>query len=193
MKSANAALDKLKVLELLQKWELRSLELMKWHSQKSEVTIEVFNPEFPVHGHWMVMATINSELFKMHFKLFFTTEKGVPFCNEIFKASVDQLTDIQLNDFAKELCNLVVGRIKFDFEKCQIGCFTSLPMSLRSFDNLFFVRSVYAESYEHYWKFRMDSSEIICSLSIDIIDSLGFRALDIKVGNEALNGTFELI
>lgn len=193
MKSANRVLDKLKISELLQEWESSSLDLMKRHSQKSEVTIENFNPEFPVHGHWMVMATINSELFKMHFKLFFTTEKGVPFCNEIFNASVDQLTDVQLNDFAKELCNLVVGRIRFDFENCQIGCSTSLPMSLRSFDNLFFVQSVYAESYEHYWKFRLESSEMICCLSIDIIDTVGFNALDIKVTNGAKSGTFELI
>ncbi len=193
MNTSSPKINKLYIAELLKKWELRSLDLMKRHAHSSDIFIEDFQPSFPVIGHWMTMATINSESFKINFKLFFTTEQGIPFCKDLFNIPVENLTNNQLTDFAKELCNLVVGRIKYDFEKSQVHCSTSLPMSLRSFDNLFFVPSTYAESYEMYWKYRMGQSEIICRLELGIIDSAAFNQLNIDVETEVKSGAFELI
>jgi hypothetical protein len=172
---------------------MKSLDLFKRHSRIPTISLEEFRSDFPVHGHWLTMAALNSSAFRMNFKVFFTTQQGAPFCSSIFKKTAPDVNSEQLNDFTKELCNLVIGHIKYDFEKQHVSCAASLPICLRSFDNLFFTKNKANQLHEVYWKFKHENSEIMCLLSMEILDETLFQRFDGSFDTTVKDGGFELL
>lgn len=178
---------------LLKQWEINSLELIKRQSGINDISIESYHKDFSVYGHWLTMSTLNSESFKINLKLFFTTEHVIPFCAELFKDLPEKINHHHANDFMKELCNIIIGRIKNDFEKIQISSLSSMPITLRSFNNLFSRKNLNHHSYELYWKFKFHHSEIMCLLSLEILDLLIFQNLELKVAHKLKDGKFEAL
>jgi hypothetical protein len=180
-------------LEVLQNWGKNSLHIIQKHSQISDIKILEHKDIFPVREHWLTMVTLSSKSFTIRFKLFFATEDCIHFCNTLYNKKPNEIIFEHMVDYTKEFCNLLVGRIKYNFELKQTHCISSLPMSLRSFDDLFFVQNLKNKNYEHFWKFQRSNHNLVSCLSLEITDLEIFSSIKLDFDLLTKDGVFELL
>jgi hypothetical protein len=179
--------------KLLTQWGMKSQAILKGQTKNSEIQIEEYSPKFSVQGYWLSLANLSCTDFGISFKIFYNTEQALPFCQPLFKKSIEQIGKDQLRDFTKEFCNLVIGRIKYDLEKNQIICSTALPISLRAFDNIFFIENEHNQFFKHYWRLHNENSEFVCCLTLEVYESTALQNINIEIDSAIDSGGFELI
>ena len=140
-----------------------SLEVMKSETKSEEFVIdekEQPSPEQLQYFEEISCILLTSEELKIIFKAHYwlnTMKKMIKIIQPNLPAI---LMTKKSRDFAKELCNIIAGRIKFQFVplKCNIG--QSLPINLDGYNQIFFITDR-KDTFTTSW-YVMDQNLKIC-------------------------------
>ncbi len=186
---------------ILKKWSDRSINLIESMTLLRGLTLSNYKDKFPVHEHYRTSCFMTSEIFNLEFKVYFTTENAMVFCQKNSHLASEFLSLSYIIDFTKELTNLVVGSIKHDFENLDVKSVLSFPMQIRSFDELFIKKNLSGKSkinlidyYEVFWRVNYDSSYIVISICLEITNPTEFYKLNFNLIKSDIHlGEFEYL
>lgn len=171
-----------------------SLNVLKKHSSISDFKIIEYKNNFLIHGHWMTFIQFKTDFFKVIFKAYFFSEEMAQICAPTYRKNFKDIENTELFDFAKEYCNLFCGEMKWYIEQKGYDAEQSLPLQLRSFDDLYFLRKEFFESYEKYWSLNSKGNQIIHYLKYEIYNPKSIEDLEIDVNYQNKDkGVFEIL
>ena len=193
--SAEDSSNKASVDILFSFWKEHSLQLFQSHSKLDHLSIEQYEPKTPIHGHWLSFNCLVVECFRIYIKIYYFSKDGAFFSSKAFQKKPAEISSAQHSDFTKEFCNLFSGRLKYFFEKNNIGnnCSISLPVTIRSFDNLYFTKNSINLSYDCFWKIKKDEFYLISNISLDITDPNKFRKFEFEYDNVLTESKLEIL
>lgn len=160
-----------------------SSSLDNFFKQTEEVLRNVFGDSLPIENdyeitkddsmykrektvtNWISIVLLSGKEILMILKIFYNIDeiKNIDYFKENEKGS-----DF-INDFFKEICNIIAGNLNRMVDQADIAVEQSLPLNLLGFDNLFLEK--YASlplSEYHGWKLFSPSQRITWLVSLDV-------------------------
>jgi hypothetical protein len=130
----------------------------------------------------------------VHFPL--DKAKGLVLEGDAAGAAADPIRDTQLRarifDYLKEYCNFYGGSLKRAFADSNVAMGISLPMLTRGFDEVFFPRANFKNTFEVYWSLKNSIAEFRCSLYLEATNVESLKALSIKL-DDSNEGEIEFL
>lgn len=182
------------IKDLLVNYRDFSLHIMKSHSQLDELKIEDYKSDFSIPGHWMTFVQVSTDFVKIIFKNYFFTKDASEFSCRTYNKKADEMLRTQILDFSKEYCNLMGGQMKWFFERQGHSSGQSMPLLMKSFDEIYFLKKEYNKIYRHFWSINYKNSQIINSVGIEITNPEIFGKLKIsEFDTNITEGQLELL
>ena len=139
-----------------------------------------------VHKHFVSNILICNNHIRMIYKVHYNHANSFKILSEYLKSEV---TNNKIDDFFRELCNLIGGRVKQLFQEYDFTLGISIPLTTDGFDELYFPVSFSEMSGEYFWSLKKDKNEILMSLYVEVLqpnalDSLNLTEIDVTATDE---------
>jgi hypothetical protein len=123
-----------------------------------------------VAGHWLAVIVIQGEAVRIVLKVQSESQPVAELFAKTMRADPADVSNQQVKDFLREVCNLAAGVTKKGLAQCGIDTGISLPLATRGFDNLFFRSSAGPGTIEDRWKLTWEGGTLRCYSSVDILN-----------------------
>lgn len=143
-------------------------------------------PDKAVHRHFVSNILICNPQIRMIYKVHYGYEKSF----EILKDSLSSgITNEKIDDYYREVCNLIAGRVKLIFQEHDFSLGISIPLKNDGFDELYFPVRIDNLSGEYFWNLKKDHNDILMSLYVEILqpdalDSIDLSEIDVVSGDQ---------
>ncbi len=148
----------------------RSLGMARHYAGIDDFATQPIEGDLSVYGHWMTLILVAGKAAKLTFKVHFMEEEAKKLATHVYARPPTDISTPQAIDFMKELCNLVAGSLKKEFQDSGVIVGISLPMVTRGFDEVFFPRGDGFSQFEDQWKVISSRGEFVCSSHFEVMD-----------------------
>lgn len=155
-----------KIVEFQQR---RSVKLIELHARRKGFNLSATTAEAHVLAHWLALIVVSSPQVRVMFKSHFMLREGQKIAAGLYGVAADQLPMRQATDFFREFCNLIGGELKTALVSNGQNAAVSLPIMLRGFDEIFYVRP--SDSITSFWKLGDGESLFYCSTQVEVLRS----------------------
>ena len=136
-----------------------------------------------IYGETLAFILVSGQELNLQFKIHFENDRMKALVGESLGVPMLQVIADQVEDFAREFCNLAGGELValLNSNSCQSSL--SLPFISSGLDELFFSDLNYPSETRDFWEIECSGSRFVCTSVIEIRDSVAFASRAIIVGN----------
>lgn len=156
------------------------------HVAHEHASITPFTPgDTFIFGHKMAFVYLVGDSLRLVFKIHYMTESVRGLVSLKFQKAMRTITDRYVDDYVKELCNLIVGKIRGALESKGLVTGMSLPVLARGFDELRYRIAAKPEQRFLYWTLQDRDFQLICSTVAELSRPEAFRQTKVRPAVDA--------
>ncbi len=156
-----------------------------FNNRGGEAKTQLVENKYGLFAPWAAIILVSGGDYRLTFKVHFTLLQATKFAidgNDSETPTLDPAkVKIMSFDYMKEFCNLYAGSLKRAFADANISVGISLPLLTRGFDEVFFPKADFKNTFEVFWDILNDLGGVRCSLFVEVINADNFKSLNIKL------------
>ncbi len=133
---------------------------------------------------WLSLILVSSFDVRISFKIYFEIAAVTQLIENNMKNTISKIDNELIFDFMNEYCNLTAGMIQQTLSQQSIKVGISLPMTSRSFDDVYFSSHDHNVNKES-WMLTADSIDFYCLSEVHILNPEAFVDFKYSISEES--------
>lgn len=165
--------------------EIARDRFQSFNTRGGEVSSQLAENIYGLFAPWAAIILVSGSdyrlTFKVHFSLIHAKQIAIDPKDGASAALDSQNLNTKCFDYMKEFCNLYAGSLKRAFADSNVSMGISLPLLTRGFDEVFFPKADFKNTFEVFWDLTNQLGTVRCSLFIETLNVENLKKLNIKL------------